>query len=239
MAMGSERIPLYQQVKQYIRELIDGGAGEGNRRLPSENELVDMLKVSRMTVNRALRELVKEGYVERISGVGTFIADKRLESHPLTIQNIAAEIDDRGLVHQSKVITIEEVRAAAGIALMFNIAAGSRLFHSIILHSESGVPIQYEVRYVYPAFAPDFINVDFSKTTTNEYLMSVSRAIDEVEQNIRAEIPTKELAQLLKMSPGEPCLVLFRRTWVGKRVVTKSTLYHPASRFQFGSRYKP
>lgn len=239
MAMGSERIPLYQQVKQHVRALIDGGAWEEDKRLPSENELVDMLKVSRMTVNRALRELAKEGYVERISGVGTFVADKRLESHPLSIQNIAAEIDDRGLVHQSKVIKIEEVRATAEVAMMFNITAGSRLFHSIILHSESGVPIQYEERYVYPAFAPDFINVDFSKTTTNEYLMSVSRAIDEIEQNIRAEVPTKALAKLLAMSPGEPCLVLFRRTWVGNRVVTKSTLHHPASRFQFGSRYKP
>lgn len=239
MTKSTQRAPLYQQVKQHVRELIDGGKWDESKRLPSENELVDLLKVSRMTVNRALRELAKEGYVERISGVGTFIADKRLESHPLTIQNIATEIAERGLIHQSKVIKIDEIRAPAEIAMLFNIPAGSRLFHSIILHSESGLPIQYEERYVYPAFAPDFINTDFSKITTNEYLMSVSRAIDEIEQNIRAEVPNKGLSKLLRMAPGEPCLVLFRRTWVGGRVVTKSTLYHPASRFQFGSRYRP
>lgn len=239
MARAAERVPLYEQVKQHVLELIDSGKWGDENRLPSENELVAQLKVSRMTVNRALRELTKEGHVERISGVGTFIANRRLESHPLTIQNIAKEISDRGHVHESKVLALEPVRAAAEISMLFNIAVGSRLFHSLILHLESGVPIQYEERYVLPQFAPDFITTDFSKITTNEYLMGISRAIDEIEQNIFAELPSKNIAKLLKMSPGEPCLVLFRRTWVKQRVVTKSTLYHPGSRFQFGSRYRP
>ncbi len=239
MARVGERVPLYEQVKQHVLELIDSGEWGDENRLPSENELVEKLKVSRMTVNRALRELTKEGYVERVSGVGTFIANKRLESHPLTIQNIAKEIEDRGHVHESRVLSLEETRATAEIAILFNIAVGSRLFHSLILHLESGVPIQYEERYVLPQFAPDFIEADFTAITTNEYLMGISRAIDEIEQNIFAEVPNKNIAKQLKMAPGEPCLVLFRRTWVKQRVVTKSTLYHPGSRFQFGSRYRP
>lgn len=239
MRTNGDRAPLYEKVKQHVLELIDNGVWGDEERLPSENELVEQLKVSRMTVNRALRELTKEGYIERISGVGTFVANKRLESHPLNIQNIANEIGDRGHVHDSEVLTLEDIRAPADIAVLFSIAAGSKLFHSRILHRESGVPIQLEERFVYPQFAPDYLDVDFSKCTTNEYLMSISRAIDEIEQNIFAEMPSKTVSKLLEMTPNEPCLVLLRRTWVNQRVVTKSTLYHPGSRFQFGGRYKP
>ena len=61
-------------------------------RVPSENELVESMNVSRMTANRALRELNDEGYVERIAGRGTFVADYRSQSHLLEVQNIADEI---------------------------------------------------------------------------------------------------------------------------------------------------
>ncbi len=232
-------IPLYQMVKQHILELLDeDGTAEGDR-LPSENELVDKLSVSRMTVNRALRELTNEGYIQRVSGVGTFVAPKRIQSHPLEIHNIAEEVAHRGHVHQSKVISLSEVRAQPEVGLQFNVALGTRLFQSSILHNESGSPIQLEDRYVHPAFAPRYLEQDFTLKTTTEYLLELSNSIDEMEQIVRAVLPSPAIAKLLDMSDKEPCLVLFRRTWVQQRVVTRAALYHPSSRYQFGSRYKP
>ncbi|MCZ6831686.1 MAG: histidine utilization repressor [Gammaproteobacteria bacterium] len=239
MATNSAGIPLYQMVKQHILELIDKDDWGEGRRLPSENELVKVLSISRMTINRALRELTNEGYIVRVSGVGTFVAEKRAQSHPLEIRNIAEEITHRGHVHESKVISLQAVRATPETALYFNIAAGARLFQSVILHSESGSPIQLEERYVHPAFAPAYMEEDFSAKTTTEYLLEISSSIDEIEQIVQAAMPSKSTSKLLSMSPDEPCLVLFRRTWVKQQVVTRTTLYHPASRYQFGSRYKP
>ena len=232
-------VPLYKMVRQHILKLIDDQGLEGGGHLPSENDLVETLKVSRMTVNRALRELANEGYVERIAGVGTFAIEKKAQSHPLEIHSIAEEIALRGHVHESKVVKLDEVRATAEEALLFAITPGARLFHSIILHSESEMPLQVEERYILPRFAPDYLAADFNKITPTEYLLNISSDIDEVEQIVQAIVPVEKIKKLLVMQDGESCLVLLRRTWVDNTVVTRSVMHHPAGRFQFGSRYKP
>lgn len=235
--MSEQNIPLYQMVKQHILDLIQNGEWGEDKRLPSENELVQDLSVSRMTVNRALRDLASEGHVERVSGSGTFVAEKKVQSHPLEIRNIAEEVRARGHVHDCEVLSLEDVKAPADIARRFDITQGSRLYHSVIVHFESGKPIQFEERYVLPEFAPEYINADFTQITTYQYMME-QRAFEEVEQIVQAGMPTKQVRSFLQMDVGEPCLILLRQTWVGGRVVTTSQLQHPASRFQFGSRNK-
>jgi GntR family histidine utilization transcriptional repressor len=236
---GALGTPLYQQVKTHILNLIAHESWQADRRLPSEAELVREFQVSRMTVNRALRELTSEGYIERVRGVGTFAANAKAQSHPLEILNIAEEIEARGHVHTSQLLDLKEVRAEPEVAFRFDIATGSRLFHSVILHLESGTPIQLEDRYVLPAFAPDYLNNDFDQMTANEYLLRVRSDIEQVEQILTAQLPTADVAKPLAMSTQEPCLTLSRRTWIDGKVVTYSTLFHPASRYQFASRYQP
>ena len=84
--------PRYQQLKDLIIERISSGELQPTDRVPSENELVESMQVSRMTANRALRELDSEGYVERVAGRGTFVSDFRSQSHLLEVRNIADEI---------------------------------------------------------------------------------------------------------------------------------------------------
>lgn len=231
-------VPLYKMVRQHVLGLIEHQELAEGGRLPSEKELVDALNVSRMTVNRAFRELAREGYVERIAGVGTFAIEKKAQSHPLEIHSIAEEISLRGHSHESKVITLEEVRATAEEALLFDIKPGARLFHSVIIHNESGAPIQVEERHILPQFAPDYLEADFNKITPTDYLLDISSSISEVEQIVQAAMAEARIQKLLDMKKNEPCLVLLRRTWVENMVVTRSVMHHPSQRFQFGGRFK-
>jgi GntR family histidine utilization transcriptional repressor len=82
--------PRYQQLKDLIIQRISTGELQPSDRVPSENELVEAMSVSRMTANRALRELNDEGYVKRIAGRGTFVSDFRSQSHLLEVQNTPA-----------------------------------------------------------------------------------------------------------------------------------------------------
>ncbi len=236
---NNKSIPIYQRVKLYILELINDEAWQKEQRLPSEHELVKILSTSRMTINRALRELANEGYINRVAGVGSFAAEAKPASHPLEIRNIAEEIVSRGHTHSCKVIKISEARATPEVAIQFSIAPGSRLFHSQVLHFESDTAIQFEDRFVLPTFAPDYLTIDFDKTTTNKYLLKVAPSIEKVEQIIAADQPRDEISKLLKLSKHEPSLTLTRKTWVNNTVVTFSRLYHPAFNFQFSSSYKP
>ncbi|TIW30662.1 MAG: GntR family transcriptional regulator, partial [Mesorhizobium sp.] len=93
--------PLYEKVKDYVLGNIGSGKWPKDRRLPSENELVSTLGVSRMTVHRALRELTSEGHLLRIQGVGTFVAPPKPQSALIEIRNIAGEIAARGARHRA------------------------------------------------------------------------------------------------------------------------------------------
>ena len=71
---------LYEQVKDHIARKIQEGAWRAGDRLPSESELVTQFGISRMTVNRALRELVEQGRIVRMAGVGSFVAEEKPQS---------------------------------------------------------------------------------------------------------------------------------------------------------------
>src|SRR6202043_2307873 len=126
--------PLYLQVKRHILENIGSGKWGTSTRVPSENDIVKSFGVSRMTANRALKELSDEGILVRIAGVGSFVADRHARAHPLEIRGIADEIRERGHLHRAEIVSLERVRAAAELAEDFGVAPRSELYRSLIVH---------------------------------------------------------------------------------------------------------
>src|SRR5271168_221800 len=230
--------PLYLQVKRHILDNIGSGRWSASARVPSENDIVKSFGVSRMTANRALRELRDEGILVRIAGVGSFVADRHAHAHPLEIRGIADEIRDRGHVHRAQIVALERVRAGTQLAEDFCVAPRSELYCSLIVHFENDRPIQLEDRYVLPKLAPDYLNVDFSATTPHDYLIEVA-PLQEAEHLLRAEMPTERTRKLLAMKRDEPCLVVIRRTWTAGRIASVARLYYPGSRYEMSGRFRP
>ena len=230
--------PRYQQLKDLIIGRISSGELQPSDRVPSENELVEAMNVSRMTANRALRELNDEGYVERIAGRGTFVSDFRSQSHLLKVQNIADEIAGRGHTHSSKVIRQSRQHARGEVAKALHVEQGTDIFHLLLVHYESNVPVQVEDRHIVASFAPGCLDEDFERVTPSAYLTSVA-PLQEAEQIVRASMPNRAVRQHLEMNEGEPALVVIRRTWSKGRPVTFGRLHHPGSRYELTGHYTP
>jgi GntR family transcriptional regulator, histidine utilization repressor len=230
--------PLYLQVKRHILDNIGSGKWGTSTRVPSENDIVKSFGVSRMTANRALRELRDEGILVRIAGVGSFVADQHAHAHPLEIRSIADEIRRRGHVHRAEIVSLERVRAVADLAEDFGIAPRSELFCSVIVHFENDRPIQLEDRYVLPKLAPDYLKVDFNQTTPTDYLIKVA-PLQEAEHLLRAVMPDERTRKLLAMKRDEPCLLVIRRTWTAGQIASVARLYYPGSRYEMSGRFQP
>src|SRR6478752_6389022 len=112
----NDSAPLYVGVKQMILDRIQSGEWPPKFRVPSENELVAELGVSKMTANRALRELAAEGELVRIQGVGSFVAERKGYSPLFEVRNIADEIAERGHTHEATVIVLAQEPASPEIA---------------------------------------------------------------------------------------------------------------------------
>ena len=236
--MSVQAKPRYQQLKDLIIRQISTGELRPSDRVPSENELVESMSVSRMTANRALRELTKEGYVERIAGRGTYVSDFRSQSHVLEVQNIADEIARRGHTHSSEVVRQSRQHARGEIARALHVGQGTDVFHLTLVHYESGMPIQIEDRHVLADFAPDCLDQDFEAMTPSAYLTSVA-PLQEAEQIVRAQMPNAAVRERLQMDAREPALVVIRRTWADGRPVTFARLHHPGSRYELTGHYAP
>jgi GntR family histidine utilization transcriptional repressor len=228
--------PIYQQIKKTIAERISNGDWIAGQKLPSENELVNALDVSRMTINRALRELTQQGLINRVHGLGSFVADRPRHASLIELQDIALEVAVSGKRHRSKIIVLENRKADIDIARLMQVDTGSDLFFLEAVHYQDELPIQLEARYVSPNLVPAFINQDFSLQTSTAYLLQQFRP-DEMEHIVRAVIADAPTRKLLKINRDEPCLQLNRRTWINHQVVTQVTLTYPGNRYDLGARY--
>lgn len=231
-------IPLFQQVKDYIIGQIESGKWPPDTRIPSENELIDKLSISRMTIHRALRELTSEGYLTRAQGLGTFVAVPKAQSALLTIRPISDEISKRGAVHTAEVHLLTAEKADLEIAKALGLEPGAMVYRSVIVHHADGLPVQLADRYVNPLVAPDFIKQDFTKITPSHYLFQVG-PLTKAEHIFEAIMPDRRTRTLLKIGASEPCLLLIRRTWIHERVASRARLIHPGSRFKIGGIFTP
>ncbi|MFX1765627.1 histidine utilization repressor [Paraburkholderia sp. A1RI-2L] len=220
--------PPYEQIKRYVIERIADGTWRPGDAIPSETEFVKEFGVARMTVSRALRELTAQRVVTRVQGSGTYVAPRDYESTVLDVRNIANEIASRGHRHDARVIALEASNAPTAIGEL-DLAKGP-VFHSVIVHMEESEPIQYEDRYVNPRVFPQYLEQDFTLETPNNYMVRLA-PIQRAEFRIYARKPDAQIRRHLAMEIGEPCLLLWRRTWVGDAVATAVQLWHPASRF--------
>lgn len=236
--MNQEIVPHYQRVKRMIAERIEAGSWTPGDRISSEAELVKALGVSRMTVNRALRELTIEGILTRVQGVGTFVAMAKPRAALFEVRNIAEEIAERGHQHRAEVLTLKAEAAPEEIAATFEMKPGMPVFHSIILHRENDLPVQLEDRYVDPRYAADYLMQNFERQTPFVYLTDIA-PISEAEHTIEAVLATAWERKLLKIDAHEPCLQLTRRTWSANRPISHVRLIYPGSRYRLSGRISP
>jgi GntR family histidine utilization transcriptional repressor len=224
--------PIFQRIKDYLSAEISAGRWKAGELVPSEQALVRQFGVSRMTVNRAVRELTAENVLTRRQGAGTFVAPQKYQATLVEIRNIADEIRARGRVHRSSLRLLEEDAASTILAAQFGLEPGAALFHSVIVHFEDDVALQVEDRWVNPACAPAYLAQDFNAITPSEHLMAVA-PLQGATYSIEALPAPAGIAAMLAIDTGASCLVLRRRTTSLGRVASVVTMWHPGALSQF------
>ncbi|MFI8763987.1 histidine utilization repressor [Streptomyces sp. NPDC053792] len=223
--------PAYQRVKDLVVEQITRGRWSEGDALPSESQFVESLGLSRMTINRALRELSTQGVLRRVMGVGTFVAPRKGSSALAEIHDIADEVRRRDHRHRAEVVFLREETAGPDISGQFGLDPRRAVFRSRVVHFEDDVPIQLEDRYVDPRFAPGYLDQDFTRRTLFTFL-SEAAPLGRGEHIVEAVLPSAEEAEILGIAPSEPCLLIHRRTWSQDALVSIARLLHPGSRYR-------
>lgn len=228
----------YLRVKRHIMDGIRNGQWKAGQQVPSENELVKLCQVSRMTARRALEELDAEGILVRVRGKGSFVAEEKHQSSLLEIKNIKTEITEQGFTHRAQLVEMSSIPATVAHRELFKLNEGDHLYHSIIVHFQNNEPVQVEERFINPKVAQDYLQQDFKTITPNEYLTRIA-PVTEAEHIIEAMVPEKQYYNLLNLEDDEAVLLLTRITWSFEHAVSYAKLYHPGKRYRLGSKFTP
>lgn len=224
----------YHSIKQFLFNEIASGRWSEHHRVPSENELSNQFKVSRMTARRALQELADEGVLLRTKGLGSFVAPFKNQSSLVQVQNIETEIIQRGQQHKTELITLESRESDQEVSIALSLPAGSPVFFAALIHYQDEEPIQLEARYVNARLVPGFIEQNFSQVTPHEYL-SKTLPLTEADHIVEAVLADRQTLHYLKLNAPQACLQLTCRSWTALGVVSYTRLTHPGNQFRLSS----
>ncbi|MBL4892423.1 MAG: UTRA domain-containing protein [Rhizobiaceae bacterium] len=234
----NEPATLYEIVKHHITDGIVAGDYVPGTKLPSESELVERFSVSRMTVNRALRELTRDGVIFRMQGVGSFVSEASPTPSLAEVRDIRDVVAERGGRHSCKVLQAEHVLADKDVSELFQRTDLVPVQRVVLLHYEDNRPLQLETRFVLKDFAPHLFEQDLTEISLYQYLQSVA-PLSELEHVVEASLPSKFEQESLELTDGHPILRIRRRTWVGRNVVTLGYFSHPGESYCVSVRVKP
>ena len=228
--------PLNVRIKDFIRSRIADGTWREGDKIPSEAELARQFDASRMTVNRAVKELAERGDLHRLQGLGTFVTGRATRAPLFEVQSIRQIIQHRGERHDCKLINLERHRLNGQTAGYLGLSPGIEAYYLEAVHTCGGQPLQLERRFVNPGLAPDFMNQDFRSVTASEYLLK-HVPFTEVEHTVDAIAADAEIETLLDLAIDSPCLRLTRRTLLEKAIITRVELIHPGDEFKLTGRF--
>jgi len=250
-------IPAYQRIKNAILDNIHSGKWQAGEAISTEMALAKEFGVSRMTVNRALKELSEERVLERRQGSGTFVAQQQFNHTFVEVRNIAQDLKSANCDYQAQVVSKRNITAAMlndelrrkfGLKEVIKSSELKEvddsksvesmdsetvvLYEVKIIHFADGQPIQFEERWVDALKVPEFIEQDFSVVNTSDYLIAKS-PLERGSYTIRALAAPDNIAALLQIDPQSPTLVLCRQTYSAGQVLTFVKMWHAGERYQF------
>jgi len=207
-------IPLYYQLEEYIKELIEKGELRPGDALPPEREYAETYQISRMTVRQAITELVNAGYLYRLQGKGTFVAERKIEQTLQWFTSFTEDMKARGLKPESKLLSFEIMPATSLIGEELAIPEFSPVYEIRRIRLADGVPMALETNYLSANLVKGL-----SESIVNQSLYAyieedLGFRIDHATQIIESSTANLEEAQFLEISKGAPVMLIEQKTYL-------------------------
>ena len=229
---------LHRRILEDVEGKILSGEWPPGHRIPFEHELTEQYQCSRMTVNKAITELVKRGLIERRRKSGSFVTHPHAQSAVLEIHDIRLEVESLGLRYRYERRTRTTRSAKSADRRLMDLSDTARLMEISALHYAGSQPFCLEDRLINLEAVPDAADETFEHTAPGAWLIS-QVPWSAAEHRIRAVGADARAAELLAIPLGTPCLVVERRTWSGGLYVTHVRLTYPGEKHELVAEFAP
>ena len=233
-----ERAPKYYILKKVLEEKIENEEFPADEPIPSERELMEMYQVSRITVRKAVDELVNEGDLYKIQGKGTYVKTDERSSNLFAITSCTEDVVRMGMKPTKKVMVAELVYANAKRAKALEITQEERVFMLGRILFADQEPLNYTVTFLPEKLFPGIDRHSFDRESLYQVLQEeYGVRLTKARRTIEAILARDEVAEYLDIEEGSP-IILFRCVTYGivngKEIpVENFKCYYRTDKFKF------
>jgi len=228
-------VPLYHQIYLILREQILEGRYEAIP-LPGELMLAEQFKVSRVTMRRALQDLVKEGLIARGRGKGTFVKPRREQTRPAG-SSLSSPIETTVSMDGGAMIDVTDVSrvsALSDVAEMLRLSPREQVQKIVRLLSVRGQPVGHFTTFIPESVARIFSRRELQVRPIVELLEESGIEVGQATQALSAKLADSGVAGQLEIPVGAPLVAVSRMllSQTGKPICLMRALYRP-DRFEY------
>lgn len=212
-------VSMYYQLKMILAENIKNGIWLPNEKIMSEHEICDAYKVSRVTVRKAVDELVREGYLKRIQGKGTYVKEKAIEQTLNHFYSFREELKNNGIESVSKMLSFTTVELDEEVAQKLKRPAGTMAFRIERLFSADDKAYAKEISYIPTELCETLSKEQVEKNGLYKSLNKHNIFPTRASERLKAINLSKKEAEVMGLSHKDACIYLTRETYCNDEVM--------------------
>jgi GntR family transcriptional regulator len=230
-------LPRYYQLANILRDQISNGKLEAHQPIPSERQLEKIYSVSRTTIRQAIDLLVRQGFLYREHGRGTFVSPQKLQKGISELTSFTEDMKQRGLVPGQKILEIGFVQAPDKVRQQMELPAGSeRVLRIERIRLGDGVPMGLQTSY-YCLPGEQTISREELEEVGSIYRILQEKfhlIPTEADETLEVTLATPREALLLQIEPGSPLLLSERTTYSQfRRVIEFVKILYRGDRYRY------
>lgn len=230
--------PLYLQAAEYLRNNIYSEEWTEGEKIPSENQIMDSLGISRGTVKKAVKVLVDEGLVEQIQGKGTFVKRGDI-NYPLGkgLLSFAEALEKQSLRYETKVLISEIREATKEIASKLRMEQGEKYLYLSRIREVENEKIMFIENRIKCSAIPGIEKVNFDNVSLFKVIEEMTgKRILFAESRYAARVVGTDRAKILDIPEDSPILHLEQLVYLERdNPIEFGNVWLKANRYYLGT----
>jgi GntR family transcriptional regulator len=212
-------IPKYYQLSNILRQKIEEGAWQPHEPIPSERQLEEQYILSRPTIRQAIELLVRQGFLYRVHGKGTFVSPPKLQKGILELTSFSEDMRNRGLKPGQVFLDFGFVDPPAQVRKQLELPTGRQVLRIKRVRTGNGEPIGIQDSYLALSPGQEITQAEVEERGSIYNILQEKFGIfpSEADETLEVTLASAEEAALLEIPPGSPLLLNERTLWSQNR----------------------
>jgi GntR family transcriptional regulator len=206
--------PLYAQIESVLSSEFADGTLPAGVQIPTEDQLIARFKMSRITVRRAVQNLVNRGLVEIRRGRGTFVTQPRITQGLTELTGFVEDMQALGRRASARLIDKRIVNASEIVARQLSLMRGRKVVRLQRVRLADNLPVSFDETYLPLEIGKKIITNDLEKEPVFSLLEQKYKIpLLEAEYRLEAVAAEADVAEALEITQGSPIFRIERTSY--------------------------